>query len=734
MIKLLELALSFVGSVVAFGINVLDILVYYLLKFTIGLNWATHDLREVFKNVKSYSVEVDDGSYDPKTETKPRRALESAEGLAYTPIEGVNTMKQLLAKVVADNKDKPCLGYRPAIRKIVEKKEGHDWEIIEFSDLTYESYDKIYSRIKNFGAGLARVTGLNSHHLFGIYEDTRKEWLMCLHGCYQYNMVVMTCYASLGDESLCAAINETELTAMLVNEKNLAKMANVIVPKCPTLKNIIYTKAIVSDENEKKKTKDAVEALEKKGLKVLPFEEVEQIGESDYKSNSVIPVKEEATVNSLALIMYTSGTTAQPKGVMITHKNILSIIAGADQKIGDDPNIEYKYLAYLPLAHILEMAAEHVVLKRGGMIGYGNPKTLSDRGAKPKGDIEVVAPTVLAGVPRVFDTIKKGAFEKIKSSPPFVQWLFHNAYNYKLDAIRHGRESPIWNFLVFNKFKKLVGGKLALILSGGAALSKETHEFLRVCMSCSVIQGYGLTETSAGGCIQYGYQPFTPKNLGSPIITCQIKLISVPEMGYTIHDEEPRGEIAIKGNNVSLGYYKQDQLTKEAYTSDGYFLTGDIGVLHKDGTFSIVDRKKNLTKLVNGEYIALEKLESVYGNCPFVSPNGIMVYGDSDRDYPVALILVQPGYTKQWAHEQGIQGDLNQIIKEPRLIKAVAASLKEEAKKNNLQRMEEIKHFKLLLDEWTPENELLTAAMKLKRSNIVKRYKTEIEEMYATRP
>lgn len=127
------------------------------------------------------------------------------------------------------------------------------------------------------------------------------------------------------------------------------------------------------------------------------------------------------------------------------------------------------------------------------MIGYGNPKTLSDRGAKPKGDIEVVAPTVLAGVPRVFDTIKKGAFEKIKSSPPFVQWLFHNAYNYKLDAIRHGRESPIWNFLVFNKFKKLVGGKLALILSGGAALSKETHEFLRVCMSCSVIQGYGLT-------------------------------------------------------------------------------------------------------------------------------------------------------------------------------------------------------------------------------------------------
>ena len=124
---------------------------------------------------------------------------------------------------------------------------------------------------------------------------------------------------------------------------------------------------------------------------------------------------------------------------------------------------------------------------------------MSERTARPKGDIEAIAPTVLVGVPRVFDTIKKGAFEKIKSSSPFVQWMFHSAYNYKLQSLKSGREAPIWNFLVFNKFKKLVGGNLALILCGGAALSKETQEFLRVCMSCSVIQGYGLTETSAGG-------------------------------------------------------------------------------------------------------------------------------------------------------------------------------------------------------------------------------------------
>ncbi|EFC44449.1 acyl CoA synthetase [Naegleria gruberi] len=641
-------------------------------------------------------------------------------------------MKELLAYTVKANSTKDCLGVRKAIKKFVEKRDGRDWEIIEFEDVVYENYDQVYSRIMNFAYGLTKFTGLNSKDIFGIFEETRKEWLMALHACFQYNMVVMTCYASLGDDALCCAINETELTALLVNEKSLGKINKSISPNCPTLKYIVYTHSIISDENEKKATSEVISELSKKGIKVLSYEEVEQLGESEKKANNITPVKEEPTLESLALIMYTSGTTNAPKGVLISHKNILSIVTAADQRVGDDPKIKYQYIGYLPLAHILEMAAEHVILKRGGRIGFGNARYLSERTARPKGDIEAIAPTVLVGVPRVFDTIKKGAFEKIKSSSPFVQWMFHSAYNYKLQSLKSGREAPIWNFLVFNKFKKLVGGNLALILCGGAALSKETQEFLRVCMSCSVIQGYGLTETSAGGCIQYGYQPFATKNIGPPVNTAQIKLVSVPDMGYIATGDEPRGEIAIKGNNVTMGYFKQEKLTKESYASDGYFYTGDIGVLHKDGTYSIIDRKKNLTKLATGEYIALERLESVYGNSPFVSPNGIMVYGDSERDYAVALILAQPGHTKHWAQDNGVTGDLNQIIKDPKYQKAVANSLREEAKKNHLNRMEELKNFRVLTDEWTPENEMLTAAMKLKRSNIVNKYKTIIEELYAS--
>ena len=312
---MLSFVLSTIGALIAFAINTLDTVVYYLLRYTKGLNWTVHDLREVYKNTKQFSVEVDE-PYDPKTETKPRRDMEYSKELKYTPIEGVNTMKEFFQYCVKKSKNLPCLGHRPALRKFNEKRDGMDWEVIEFDTLVYESYEKINSRINNFACGLTRLTGLNSKDIFGIYEDTRKEWLMGLHACFTYNIVVMTVYASLGDDALCSAINETELSAMLVNEKNLTKLLNIITPQCPTLKYLIYNQGIAMTDAEKQKTRDAIKGLTERGIKVASFEEVEQLGEADIKSNNRIPIKEEPTLESLALIMYTSGTTAAPKGVM----------------------------------------------------------------------------------------------------------------------------------------------------------------------------------------------------------------------------------------------------------------------------------------------------------------------------------------------------------------------------------------------------------------------------------
>lgn len=178
---------------------------------------------------------------------------------------------------------------------------------------------------------------------------------------------------------------------------------------------------------------------------------------------------------------------------MIQHRNVLAAVVGIEHGVGDDPSVPYVYCGYLPLAHILELVAECLVFKKGGCIGYGNPKTLTDRGAKPVGDLVAIAPTVMAGVPRVWETVKKGAHEKLSKAPPIARWLFNTAFEARKKAIREGRETPLWNKLVFQKFRALIGGNIRLIISGGAPMNPDSQEFMRVCVGCVVLQGYGLT-------------------------------------------------------------------------------------------------------------------------------------------------------------------------------------------------------------------------------------------------
>ncbi len=402
--------------------------------------------------------------------------------------------------------------------------------------------------------------------------------------------------------------------------------------------------------------------------------------------------------------------------------------------IGDDRTIAAVYIAYLPMAHILELVAEHAMFLRGGTIAYGTPRTLTERGAKPIGDIAAIRPGVMVGVPRVYDTVKKGALERINNGPPLVKWLFQAAFNARRAALHAGRDTPLWNMLVFNKFRELMGGRMSLIVSGGAPLSSDSHEFMRVCFGCSVIQGYGLTETCASACIQNGYHPFQGKSVGPPVPCCEVKLVSVPDLNYTVQDKPlPRGEVWVRGTNVTSGYFKRPDITKEVFQDDGWFLTGDIGQLNMDGTFTLIDRKKNLVKLAHGEYLALERLESVYGNSPFIAPNGVCVYADSFQSFPIAIALPQMSYIRTWAQENGIDiniEDPNSVCHDERVHKAVLNDLKRVGKEGGLKKFEFIADVALVNDAWTPENGMLTAAMKLKRPNLVQKYKEVLDKLY----
>jgi len=328
------------------------------------------------------------------------------------------------------------------------------------------------------------------------------------------------------------------------------------------------------------------------------------------------------------------------------------------------------YLGYLPLAHVLELGAETAFLNSGGCIGYGTPRTLIDKGAKPVGDIKAVSPTHMAGVPRVYETIRKGVMEKLESTGGIAKFLFNLAYSAKVEALKSGDAStPIWDWLLFSKFKEQIGGRMKLMLSGGAPLSEETQTFIRGCFDVAIVQGYGLTETTGGVTFQdIDKNNFSTLNAGKTLPCCELKLVSVDELGYKVTDPLPRGEILVKGNNICLGYYKNEKKTKEEI-KEGWFSTGDIGRLNEDGSISIIDRKKNLVKLSHGEYVALENLEMIYGTSSFVSPNGICTYGDSFQDHVVAVVIPQKSHVLAFAKDNSISRNYSDILKSEKLKK-----------------------------------------------------------------
>jgi long-chain acyl-CoA synthetase len=265
-------------------------------------------------------------------------------------------------------------------------------------------------------------------------------------------------------------------------------------------------------------------------------------------------------------------------------------------------------LTYLPLAHILEFVFENAVLFWGGTMGYGNPRTLSDASVKNcKGDIREFRPTVLVGVPAVWETVKKGILAKVNAGGAITQKVFWGAFYAKDFLVSRGLPGAgLLDTIVFNKVKEATGGKLRICMNGGGPIAKETQRFLSFAVT-PMISGYGLTETSAMGAIMDPLM-WTDDSLGELPGSIEAKLVDFPDAGYHATNNPPQGEIWIRGASVAGGYLDLPEETKEAFTDDGWFKTGDIGEFDHRGQIVIIDRKKNLVKTLNGEYIALEKV------------------------------------------------------------------------------------------------------------------------------
>lgn len=583
----------------------------------------------------------------------------------------------------------------------------------ELGPYEYSTYKQAGERVDNFHSGLVSL-GLKKGDFVAIFEDTRLEWTLAARACYCQSLVVFTVYANLGEDALIFALNQGEIGTMVTNASLLRTLLKVI-GQVPALKRIVYIG--VADKKD-------IAAFADKGITLISFEEVEKRG-----AERPAPHRP-PTLDDLACIMYTSGSTGTPKGVMITHRNLVAALGGMEKVI--NVGFDDVYLSFLPLAHIFAYICENIFVAAGSTICFGSARTVSDAGVRNcKGDIGESRPTIFLGVPTIYDRLKQAILAKVSKGSPVAQLLFKTAYKAKLNALRQGTNTPIWNKLVFAKTMLAVGGRLRLMVSGSAPLSPDVHDFLRVCFNCDVLQGYGLTETCSSGAVQMPGDWSTAR-IGPPFPSTEIKLVDVPDMGYTSKDKPyPRGEIWMGGAPISSGYYKEPEKTKEAFFN-GWFATGDIGIQYPDGTYAIIDRKKNLIKPPHGEYIALEKLESTYRNSKYVET--VLVYVDSTHHHCICVVVPNRDpifeLAKNTPSVKASHDDFAALCADHEIQRLVLLDLQATGRNLKLKSIEFVRALRLMSEQWTPQNLFLTAAMKLNRNYVVSQVRPLIDEMY----
>lgn len=614
----------------------------------------------------------------------------------------------------------------------------HKPNVKHFGDTTYKTFEEIQSESLRFGAALrksglvpapevATLDAIVTPCSIAIFENTCSDWLTSALGAFSQSIIVTTIYATLGMDAVADAVQEGVIRAIVCNKRNVKQIVDRLTDM-PTLNTIIYTNDQVGPEDVVDLPKAPA------GMNITSYDDF--VASGDIKAFPPVPPKPA----SMAVLMYTSGSTGKPKGVVISHAQVVAGISALDSfmslKAGDDVA-----LGYLPLAHILELMSEFSMIYFGVLICYADPKVLTTKGAYPTGALEEFSPTIMAGVPKIWDVIKKGVEAKVNASSPVAKFLVQTAFQARTFAINHGYDTPLFKALVFKKFSKVVGGRLRLALSGGGPLNNEVQSFIRTCFGCPLFQGYGLTETCAMLSIQ-ATDDLRSGIVGAPGSSNEVRVVSTPDIKdknaapylstdtMDVHGNKifGRGEIQTRGTQISVGYYKMQEKTNEVY-NDGWFSTGDIGQFMSDGSIRIVDRVKNLVKLSGGEYIAIENMEMVYGNSSFVDAvaGGICCYGDGEMDRPVALMQLNELIAMKWASDNGVSGTYEEVMASKELNDAVLKDMQKEGLKGGLSRLEKLNAICFLSSPWTPENGCLTAANKLERRKVVESFPEEFE-------
>uniref|UniRef100_A0AAX7T6K9 long-chain-fatty-acid--CoA ligase n=1 Tax=Astatotilapia calliptera TaxID=8154 RepID=A0AAX7T6K9_ASTCA len=657
----------------------------------------------------------------------PYRAVSSMKKLVTSLHPGVDTLDKMFEYAAMRFPHRDCLGTREVISEEDERQSnGKVFKKVILGEYRWLSYKDTLTAASHLGSGLAAL-GQRPKTNIAIFCETRAEWIIAAQACFTYNFPLVTIYSTLGGPAIAHGLNETQVTHIITSRELLETRLKAILTDVPRLQHIIVVD-------------NAPTAWPgyPRGISIHNMAAVQKLGarhENGRFCLCVCSLIYTPLPSDIAVIMYTSGSTGIPKGVMISHSNIIAGITGMAERI---PNLceEDTYIGYLPLAHVLELSAELVCVSHGCRIGYSSPQTLADQSTKikkgSKGDTSMLQPTLMAAVPEIMDRIYKNVMTKVEEMNCVQRTLFILAYNYKLEQLAKGYSTPLCDRLVFRKVRSLLGGRTRVLLSGGAPLSAATQRFMNVCFCCPVGQGYGLTETCGAGTISELWD-YSTGRVGGPLVCCEIKLKDWVEGGYHSTDKPyPRGEILIGGPNVTMGYYKKDAKNQEDFFVDEngqrWFSTGDIGEFQEDGCLKIIDRKKDLVKLQAGEYVSLGKVEAMLKNCPLI--DNICAYANSDETYVIGFVVPNQKHLLALVDQYGIRGSWEELCNSKAVEELVLRVITEAALAAQLERFEIPRKIRLSPEPWTPETGLVTDAFKLKRKELKTHYQDDIERMY----
>ncbi|PPR00806.1 hypothetical protein CVT26_012447 [Gymnopilus dilepis] len=660
-----------------------------------------------------------------------RRSTLSKDGLVQRPFEGIDTVYDVVEYAARTHGNRKALGWRDIItvheeekevKKVVDGKEVNEkkkWKYFELSDYKYISFIELKEAVSEVARGLVHL-GVTKDDVFNVYAQTSPNWQLMAHACGSISTPIATAYDTLGEDGLAHSLNEPNCVGLFTNAELLPTLQRVLA-RTPSVKYVVF------DGEPSQSVLDKINAV-RDSIQVYSLDKLREIGRAE--SMDAVQARRPKP-EDLALIMYTSGSTGAPKGVCITHANLVASVGSVYVLLGHHLTYDDSYLAYLPLAHVLEYIVELIMIFVGMPSGYGRVKTLTDASVRNcKGDISAFRPSIMVGVPAVWETIRKGIIAKVNSGGTIKKNLFNGALTAKKKNLPV--LSQVADSVVLAGVRAATGGRLRIALSGGAAISRETQEFLTTALVV-VLQGYGMTET-CGMCAILPPELFRYGSVGVPVPSIEIKLRDVPEAGYLSSNNPPQGEVCIRGPSVTKGYYKRPDLNEDEtiFTKDGWMRTGDVGQWNSDGTLSLIDRVKNLIKLASGEYIALERLEASYKSCNLVS--NICVHATQEAQQPMAIIIPHEAHLRAALQAKGIASDasLPDLCKDAAVQKLVLAECNAVGKKNGFKPNELLQSVVLTPEEWTPESGLVTAAQKIQRAKIAHTFKDQINAVYKT--